>query len=206
LSALVDWSFFQIGAEDIFADVFNDRLIFISLANASVSREYYNMRKVKSKHVRIFSAQQPPLAEEVAGVLRDIDPPSAAAAIASSPAPLPLSMLLGGLSGSGGSGSVQPLALGGTYLSEQRGPWGSAAPLQGGQAVSAGGSGMSTLTVKQFKAQLGTDTMIGNLQRSLNNLSYIAAELSQNGVDVDSLRKLLSAQMQLARATRLMLK
>jgi hypothetical protein len=186
----------------------NERLIFISLANASVSREYYNMRKLKSKHVSLFSAQPPPLTEEMAGVLRAIAPPSAAAAVASSPAPLPLSMLLGGLGGTGGSGAIEPLALGGTYLTEPRGPWGGSAPPLSGQAVSngAGSSGMSTLNVKHFKSQLAIDTTIVNLQRSLNNLSYFAAELSRSSVDVDSLRKLLSAQMQLARATRLLLK
>jgi hypothetical protein len=212
----------QEGLEDIFADVSNERLIFISLANASVPREFYNMRKLKSKHVSLFSAQQPSLAEVVAAVLREIAPPSASAAlVGSSPAPLPLSMLLGGQWGS--SGALEPMALGGTYLTEQRTQWsGSAALLNGrptGSGVGGSGSGGSGVSasgigafgvgmpsVKQFKSQLAFDTTIVNLQRSLNHLDYYAAELARSSIDVESLRKLLCAQLQLARATRLMLK
>jgi hypothetical protein len=182
-----------------------DKVAFIALASIRGSTEYYDLRMLRRKHTALFSHCEPLSAAVVCAQLRrnsetvfrnersSLQGSAGSAALS----PLPLSLLA-----QGGGVTVDMLQ----RQTQFQYPLGAADralyPAPGSSSAAVAGPG----DAKYFKAILSNDATIANLQRSLNHLEHCRADLTRCGVDVECLRKLLGAQLQLARATRLVLK
>lgn len=215
----------QGGTMDEVPQIDDSRVAFLTLSSLAGNREYYDLRLLKRKHTVLLSATEPDIARVLQTLLqrnRDaalqqerFQRSSADALSGARPiVPLPLSVLTDTLQGisqrptfHGSSSSSNSHALLDSRSGQQR--YGAVfdVPKVGiGAAPGATLGSLPLVDVKYFKSQLGNDAIIGSLVRSLVNLTACAPELTRQGVDVECLRRLLTAQLQLARAARLMLK
>lgn len=181
-----------------FPEIPPSKVAFISLASMRMNQDYYDLKLLKRKHVTVFLDSKPVRTDAAHAAIRTATSSFSGPTHSGSnaiPNPLPLTVF------SSTDGHWQDTqSTGGPLLRR---------PVPFPQLSVGSGLGINSALpsdAKTFRSRLSVDTMIGNLQRAVDSLGQFQADLQASGVDTAALHKLLAAQLQLARASRLMLR